>query len=83
MNRQRSADQKTEPDAYEVCRYVRHYRSKNGCAPRIGELTVPREFADLLVTNGVVEVRPLFEGGPPVAVVLTEKGERMANGRSC
>lgn len=65
-------------DAYEVCRYVRHYRAKNGYAPSREELGCAPDFIDQLVANGIVELCPLYAGGPPVKVVLTEKGYRMA-----
>ena len=71
----------SEADPYEVCRYIRHYRQKNGYAPRRGECGCSEAFIDQLVENGIVEVLPLYEGGPPVGVVLTEKGARMAEGR--
>lgn len=68
-----------EPDVYDVCRYVRHYHQKNGYAPSVGMLLgATREYVDLLVKNGIIEVLPLHEKGPPVVVVLTEKGFRMA-----
>ena len=71
-----------EPDVYEVCRYIRHYQQKNCFAPRVGMLLgATREYVDLLVKNGIVQVLPLHENGPPIAVVLTEKGHRMAEGR--
>lgn len=66
-------------DAYAVCRYVRHYHAKNGYAPNREMCGCSSEFFDQLVENGVIEVLPLYEGGPPVGVVLTEKGARMAN----
>jgi hypothetical protein len=31
-----------------------------------------------LTVNGVVDVLPLYDEGPPVGVVLTDKGLRMA-----
>lgn len=71
-------------DAYEVAAYVKHYQAKNGYAPKRDELTdgqyrVTPEAVDLLVKNGILELRALFEGGPFLFVVLTEKGLRMAN----
>jgi len=68
-------------DAYAVCRYIRHYHEKNDYAPARTMCGCSEEFLDQLVTNGVVEVLPLYEGGPPVKVVLTEKGARMADKR--
>jgi len=65
-------------DAYEVCRHIRHYTQKNDYAPARTMCGCSEGFLDQLVTNGVVEVLPLYEGGPPVKVVLTEKGFRMA-----
>jgi len=65
-------------DAYAVCRYVRHYLTKNGYAPSRGMCGCSVEFVDQLAANGVVEVLSLYEGGPPIKVVLTEKGQRMA-----
>ena len=66
-------------DAYAVCRYIRHYHQKNGYAPTPEMCHCSIAFIGQLVRNGVVEVRPLYEGGPLVKVVLTEKGQRMAN----
>ena len=68
-------------DAYEVCRFVRRYRSKNGYAPRAAELPCDAEFVQQLVTNGVVDVLPLHDDGPPVGIVLTDKGLRMSERR--
>jgi hypothetical protein len=64
-------------DAYDVCRYVQHYWRKNGYGPDTTGLEP--FFVEQLVQNGIIEVLPLYEGGPPVAMVLTEKGTRMAN----
>jgi hypothetical protein len=66
--------------AYAICRYVRHYHAKNGYAPKRAELGCEAEFVDKLVANGVLRLLPLYEGGPPIAVVLTDKGSRMADG---
>jgi hypothetical protein len=68
-------------DAYAVCKYIRHYTSKNGYLPRRGMVDCTKEEEDLLVKNGVIQILPLYEGGPPIAVALTEKGERMASGQ--
>lgn len=65
-------------DAYEAARYVRHYQAKNGYAPRRGMIGATEEEEDLLVKNGIIEIRPIAEGCKPVAIVLTEKGRRMA-----
>jgi len=67
-----------QEDAYAVCRYVRHYHEKNGYAPDRDMLKVSTEFVDLLIQNGVIEELSLYEGGPPILVVLTEKGMRMS-----
>lgn len=69
----------SEINAYEVCRYVRHYQEKNGYAPGREMLSTPALFLEQLVANGIIEVLPLYEGGAPIRVVLTEKGLRMAN----
>lgn len=66
---------------YEVCRYIRHYREKNGYAPGRRECICSEAYLDQLIENGVVKVLPLYEGGPPVGVVLTEKGAQMAERR--
>jgi hypothetical protein len=69
------------PDPYEICRHIRHYYQKNNYAPKRDEVEHwcgGAEFFEQLVKNDVVEVLPIAEGGPPVAVVLTEKGFRMA-----
>ena len=71
------------PDAYDVCRRLKRYHQKNGYtmrvnSPELGLMSVTREFLDLLVKNGIVEVLPLYEGGTPVAIGLTDKGYRMA-----
>jgi sulfur relay (sulfurtransferase) DsrC/TusE family protein len=68
-----------EPDAYEVCAFVRHYYRKNGYLPTVEMLGVTREYLDQLVENGIVNIIPLYEGGPPTKVVLTEKGATMAD----
>lgn len=63
---------------HQVCRYVRHYRAKNGYAPTREDVGCDSAFFDLLVEGGVLEVLPLYEGGPPIGVVLTDKGLRVA-----
>jgi len=68
-------------DAYEICRKVRRYHEKNGYPPKRTELGCSPEFFEQLVQNGVVEVLPLYEGGSPVNVVLSEKGLRMSERR--
>lgn len=70
-------------DAYDVCRHLSRYRQKNGSSmnvtsPELGLLGVTREYLDELVKNGIVELYPLYEGGPLVKVALTDKGRRMA-----
>lgn len=70
---------KPRGEVYALCRYVRHYHAKNGYAPRRADLACSQEVFDALVANGVLEVLPLYEGGPPIAIVLTEKGERLAD----
>jgi len=66
-------------DAYAICRYVRHYHEKNGYAPDRSKLGCDDAFVALLIKNGIIEELPLYEGGPPVLVTLTEKGARMAS----
>jgi hypothetical protein len=68
-------------EPYVTCRYVRHYHAKNGYAPRVSELPCGEEYARQLQANGIIDVLPLYDGGPPVGVVLTEKGLRMAGAR--
>lgn len=68
-------------DPYAICRHVRHYHAKNGYAPRLPELGCSVEEAAALIRNGIIEVLPLYEGGPAVGVVLTDKGFRMAQER--
>lgn len=70
-------------DTYEICRQLNRYRQKNGYSmrifsPELALLGVTREFLDALVKNDVVMVLPLYLGGAPVVVALTEKGRRMA-----
>lgn len=72
------------PDVYDVCRHLMRYHQKNGYpmlvnSPELGLMDVNREFIDLLVKNGIVTLAPVFEGGAPVRVLLTDKGRRMAN----
>jgi hypothetical protein len=67
-----------ELDPYAVARRVSHYARKNGYAPRLGELGVPEHYVRALARNGVLELRALYEGGPALGVVLTDKGLRMA-----
>jgi len=65
-------------DAYAVCRHVKRYTQKNGYAPKRHELGVPEEFIELLEKNEVVKIVPLAPNGPPIVVLLTDKGYRMA-----
>lgn len=68
-------------DPYELCRHIRRYHQKNSYAPKRDEVEHwcgGAEFFEQLVKNGVIEVLPIAEHGEPVAVVLTEKGFRMA-----
>ena len=65
-------------DAYDVCRTVRRYTQKNGYAPTRSELGCTEEDVELLAKNGVLELLPLYEGGPLVKARLTSKGLRMA-----
>ena len=66
------------PDAYSICRYIQRYHWKNGYAPGLPLPGCDAAYVDKLVKNGVVQVLPLYQGGPPIRVVLTEKGRRMA-----
>lgn len=69
------------PDSYEICRHIRRYHQKNGYAPKRSEVDHwcgGAEFVEQLIKNEIIEVLPISEHGPPVAVVLTEKGFRMA-----
>lgn len=73
-----------DPDAYDVCRHLARYQQKNGypmvvSSPELRLMDVTREYLDQLVTNGIVVIYPVFDGGIPVQVVLTEKGRRMAH----
>ena len=67
-------------DAYEICRRIQRYVQKNGYSPKRDELEhwCAPAFLELLVLNEVVELVPLYDGGPLVCVVLTPKGARMA-----
>jgi hypothetical protein len=74
-------------DPYSVCRYVRHYQSKNGYAPRIQQLVgADVEYACELAKNGIIELWPPAGGKQqddetPTSfylVTLTEKGFRMS-----
>jgi len=60
--------------ARELCKYVRHYAAKNGFAIRIGMLGRTLDEERLLESHGYVEILPLYEGGPKVGIVLTNKG---------
>jgi hypothetical protein len=69
------------PDPYDICRQIRRYQQKNSYAPKRVEVEHwcgGVEFFEQLIKNDVVEVLPIAEHGEPVAVVLTEKGYRMA-----
>lgn len=68
-------------DAYAIARYVRHYHAKNGYSPRRGMLGCSAETEDMLVRNGVIELRPIWENGPAICIVLTDKGRRMSERR--
>ncbi len=59
---------------------MKHYTAKNGYTPRRGELA-SKEAEDLIERNGVIEFRALYEGGPALGIVLTDKGQRMAERR--
>ena len=65
-------------DAYAVARFVRRYQQKNGYAPSPRECGCTDADTALLVKNGVIELLPLYEGGPAIRVALTDKGHRMA-----
>jgi hypothetical protein len=65
-------------DAYAVCRYVLQYHEKNCYAPDRSKLGCYDTFVEMLIKNDIIKELPLHEGGPPVLVVLTEKGMRMA-----
>jgi hypothetical protein len=69
----------TDVDPYAICRHVAHYRARNGYALRTGQLGCDAEYEEKLVTNGVIKRLPIYEGGPEVEVVLTDKGRRMAS----
>jgi hypothetical protein len=68
-------------DAYEICRHIKRYQQKNCYAPLRAMVVhwCSEEFLGQLVANDIVKVLPLAEHGPSVAVVLTEKGSRMAD----
>ena len=68
-------------DPYAVCKYVKHYTQKNGYSPKRGDVGCTEDELDALVKNGVLEICPLYEGGPLINVVLTDKGARMSEGR--
>lgn len=61
----------------ELCRYVRHYQAKNGYAPALEMIGTQQEREELRARCLVLLVS-LYEGGPPVKVVLTAKGMRLA-----
>jgi hypothetical protein len=68
-------------DPYDICRQIRRYHQKNCYAPKRSEVECwcgDVEFFEQLIKNEVIEVLPIAEHGEPVAVVLTEKGFRMA-----
>lgn len=64
-------------DPYEICRFVKRYYEKNGYLPTIPELGNDAPVSEL-VTNDVIQLVALYEGGPPCKVALTDKGMRMA-----
>ena len=68
-----------EPDVYAICRHVKRYHEKNGYAPGREMIDCSDEFFEQLIKNDVLVIRPLYEGGTPVKVFLTDKGFRMAN----
>ncbi len=70
-------------NAYAACKYIRHYHAKNGYAPRRGDVPDCTDAdIDKLVENDIIEILPLYEGGPKLGIVLTDKGRRMANEQS-
>jgi hypothetical protein len=70
-------------DAYDACVFVRRYYRKNGYLPAVSlflsQTGIDQEYLDQLVANGIVNIIPLYVGGPPTKVVLTEKGASMAD----
>ena len=68
-------------DPYAVCRHIRHYHEKNGYAPRRSELGCSEEEVEMLIQNGILQILSLYEGGPMVGVVLTDKGHSMSQKR--
>jgi hypothetical protein len=65
-----------------LCTYILAYGAENRYPPKRGDIGCTRAEEEALAKNGVIEFRPLYEGGPPVAIRLTEKGLRMAKGRT-
>lgn len=74
------ADEKTAL-ARKVCAYVARYIRRNGYAPTIGMVLytacTQREL-DELVVAGLVEYVPIYEGGTPGIVQVTEAGAELA-----
>ena len=70
-------------DAYDVCAFVQRYYRKNGYLPAtsllLSQTGIDQAYLDQLVANGIVNIIPLYEGGPSTKVVLTEKGASMAD----
>jgi len=69
----------TRARARELCRYVRHYQAKNGFAPVRATLGCTDAELTQLALLRLVELVPLYEGGPPVKIHLTDKGLRCAS----
>jgi len=63
---------------YDICRRIKRHHEKNGYPLKRIELPCDDAFVDKLVKNGVIELHALYEGGPQVCVMLTDKGLRMA-----
>jgi hypothetical protein len=62
-----------------LCRYVKHYHSKNGYSPTKEVLPNYDTAFDLAQKLALVDLVPIFEGEQPLGVILTDAGLREAN----
>jgi hypothetical protein len=68
------------PRSGEACAAIEAYIVKNGYAPTYSHACFQHDVAcvQAMLEAGLIEKAPLYEGGPLVKVLLTEKGAAVA-----